>query len=91
MERSQTLADIPQPPGHFLFGNAPDVVCRVKDPEQLAELCAALNIPHPEVSFKMPVDPREWLVKSAGGAGGSHVAPAGAVPEGGLSHPPMAR
>ena len=61
-----------------LLGNRPDVVRGVKDPVRLSQLCAALNIPHPEISVKMPSDSRDWLAKSAGGAGGSHVAPAGA-------------
>ena len=62
-----------------LFGNPPAVVRSVKDPVRLAELCAALNIPHPKISARMPRDGRHWLVKSAGGSGGSHVAPAGAL------------
>jgi len=61
-----------------LFGNAPDAVRKVKDPLALAALCASLNIPHPETSVTMPHDCGHWLVKSVGGAGGSHVAPAGA-------------
>jgi predicted ATP-grasp superfamily ATP-dependent carboligase len=61
-----------------LFGNPPAVVRSVKDPVRLAELCAVLNIPHPKISARMPRDRRHWLVKSAGGSGGSHVAPAGA-------------
>jgi uncharacterized protein len=61
-----------------LFGNPPAVVRSVKDPVRLAELCATLNIPHPKISARMPRDGRHWLVKSAGGSGGSHVAPAGA-------------
>jgi predicted ATP-grasp superfamily ATP-dependent carboligase len=61
-----------------LFGNPPGVVRGVKDPLRLAELCADLNIPHPKISARMPRDGRHWLVKSAGGSGGSHVAPAGA-------------
>ena len=62
-----------------LFGNPPEVVRSVKDPVRLAELCAVLNIPHPKISARMPRDRRHWLVKSAGGSGGSHVAPAGAL------------
>ncbi|MDQ6869263.1 MAG: ATP-grasp domain-containing protein [Pseudomonadota bacterium] len=62
-----------------LFGNPPGVVRSVKDPVRLAELCAVLNIPHPEISARMPRDGRHWLVKSAGGSGGRHVAPAGAL------------
>jgi uncharacterized protein len=61
-----------------LFGNPPAVVRSVKDPVRLAELCAALNIPHPKISARMPKDGRNWLMKSAGGSGGSHVAPAAA-------------
>jgi predicted ATP-grasp superfamily ATP-dependent carboligase len=61
-----------------LFGNPPAVVRSVKDPVRLAELCAALNIPHPKISARMPRDGRHWLMKSAGGSGGSHVAPAAA-------------
>ncbi|HEX3494168.1 MAG TPA: ATP-grasp domain-containing protein, partial [Methylocella sp.] len=62
-----------------IFGNAPAVVRSVKDPVRLAELCAVLNIPHPKISARMPRDRQHWLVKSAGGSGGSHVAPAGAL------------
>lgn len=62
-----------------LFGNPPAVVRSVKDPVRLAELCAASNIPHPQISVRMPRDRQHWLVKSAGGAGGSHVAPAGTL------------
>jgi predicted ATP-grasp superfamily ATP-dependent carboligase len=61
-----------------IFGNAPAVVRSVKDPVRLAELCAVLNIPHPKISARMPRGRQHWLVKSAGGSGGSHVAPAGA-------------
>jgi predicted ATP-grasp superfamily ATP-dependent carboligase len=59
-----------------LLGNLPDVVRRVKDPFQLAELCSALSIAHPEVSAQLPCDSADWLAKSAGGSGGCHVAPA---------------
>jgi predicted ATP-grasp superfamily ATP-dependent carboligase len=60
-----------------IFGNAPEVVRRVKDPIDLAALCASLEITHPEISVNMPHDRQNWLVKSVGGSGGSHVAPAG--------------
>lgn len=59
-----------------LFGNPPDVVREVKDPVRLAALCAVLDIPHPRISMDPPSDPQNWLVKSIGGAGGRHVAPA---------------
>ena len=59
-----------------LIGNPPDVVRGVKDPLRLAALCASLDIPHPRTSLDRPGDPENWLVKSIGGAGGRHVAPA---------------
>jgi predicted ATP-grasp superfamily ATP-dependent carboligase len=49
---------------------------RVKGPQKLAEDCAALGIPHPEFRWDTPSDPENWLMKTAGGAGGGHVAPA---------------
>jgi predicted ATP-grasp superfamily ATP-dependent carboligase len=62
-----------------LSGNPPDVVRRAKDPARLSRLCAGLAVPHPEISFTPPpLDALGWLVKSTGGAGGGHVAPAGA-------------
>lgn len=60
----------------IVFGNRPEVVRSVKDPVALAALCAALNIRHPEISLDMPREAGGWLVKSVGGSGGSHVAPA---------------
>jgi predicted ATP-grasp superfamily ATP-dependent carboligase len=61
-----------------LFGNSPETLRRAKDPAALAALCKAFAIPHPEISRAAPSDAAGWLVKSAGGAGGGHVAPAGA-------------
>ncbi len=61
-----------------LIGNPAGVVRRAKDPAFVAELCARLKIPHPEISLVRPRDPEGWLVKSVGGAGGRHVAPASA-------------
>ena len=65
-----------------LFGNPPDVVRWVKDPLRLSQLCAALDIAHPEISKELPRVPNDqhlWLVKSTGGAGGCHVALAGEI------------
>ncbi len=59
-----------------LYGNPPEIVRRAKNPEVLAELCRRLRIPHPEVSLSAPKNPENWLLKSVGGAGGGHVAPA---------------
>lgn len=62
---------------HFpLFGNRPEVVRRVKDPSALAQLCEDLGVPHPAIQTARPDDCANWLVKSIGGAGGTHVAPA---------------
>lgn len=61
-----------------LFGNGAEAVRRVKDPHDLAALCASVGVAHPEISFTPPPLPEGWLVKSVGGAGGGHVAPAGA-------------
>lgn len=59
-----------------VFGNRAETVRRAKDPIQLAALCAALGISHPEISFEIPQDPANWLVKAVGGSGGCHVVPA---------------
>ncbi len=59
-----------------LFGNTPGAVRHAKDPFRLAALCETLDIPHPEISARLPSDSQHWLVKSAGGSGGTHVVPA---------------
>lgn len=59
---------------HFrLAGNNGETVRRVKDPEIFAAECAALGIPHPELRLAPPPDPENWVVKTAGAAGGSHI------------------
>lgn len=57
-----------------LAGNSAATIGQVKDPRKLADDCAALGIPHPEFCWETPRDPETWLVKTAGGAGGGHVA-----------------
>jgi predicted ATP-grasp superfamily ATP-dependent carboligase len=71
---------------HFvLAGNSGETIRRIKDPHVLATYCAQLGIPHPEVRPDLPPDPDNWLVKAAGGAGGSHIQRAnGAAPRAGL-------
>jgi len=59
--------------GRRLFGNAPEVVRKVKDPAQFFPLLDALGIAHPATSLTPPRDPADWLVKRRGGAGGAHV------------------
>jgi len=56
-----------------LAGNDAASIRRVKDPARLAEDCAALGIPHPEISRILPPGPQSWLVKTQGAAGGTHV------------------
>ena len=62
-----------------LAGNSAGAIGHAKDPRKLADDCAALGIPHPEFRLETPPDPENWLVKSAGGAGGGHVARANGV------------
>jgi predicted ATP-grasp superfamily ATP-dependent carboligase len=59
--------------GRKLFGNTSETVSRVKEPQTLLPLLESLGIPAPAVRFDPPPDPRGWLVKQAGGAGGGHV------------------
>jgi predicted ATP-grasp superfamily ATP-dependent carboligase len=59
---------------HFpLAGNNSAAIRRVKDPQSLAADCAELGIPHPAFRWEAPQDPENWVVKTARGAGGSHV------------------
>jgi len=63
---------------HFpLAGSSGKAVRRVKDPETFAADCAALGIPHPDLRREPPPDPENWLVKTAGAAGGTHIHVAG--------------
>jgi predicted ATP-grasp superfamily ATP-dependent carboligase len=71
-DRAELLDDLAR--RWALFGNPAEVVRKVKDPIALAALCTSLNIPHPEISAEMPEDSENWLVKSVGGSGGSHIA-----------------
>ena len=65
---------------HFpLAGNNGETIRRVKDPERLAADCAEIGIPHPDIMRQRPADPANWIAKLAGGAGGTHIAPAGAA------------
>jgi predicted ATP-grasp superfamily ATP-dependent carboligase len=59
---------------HFrLAGNGSAAIRRVKGPQSLAADCAELGIPHPAFRWEAPPDPENWVVKTAGGAGGAHV------------------
>ena len=60
-----------------VFGNSAETVARLKDPLAFASLCKDLAIPHPATTLARPSDASGWLAKRRGGAGGSHVGPAG--------------
>lgn len=59
-----------------VLGNSADIVSRVKDPFLFARLCDELDVLHPPVRAKRPPDPKNWVCKRIGGAGGAHVHPA---------------
>ena len=60
---------------HFpLAGNDGAAIRRIKHPGTLAADCAELGIPHPAICRETPPDPENWVVKTAGGAGGAHIA-----------------
>lgn len=63
--------------GRELLGNAPAVVRALKDPRRFFPLLDTLVLPHPEVRHDPPPAPEGWLVKHGGGAGGTHIQPAG--------------
>ncbi|HML93524.1 ATP-grasp domain-containing protein [Methyloceanibacter sp.] len=65
-----------------LLGNDPATVSAVNDPARFFGALETHAIPHPETRLDRPADPRGWVVKRLGGAGGSHIAPAG------RAHPP---
>jgi predicted ATP-grasp superfamily ATP-dependent carboligase len=70
-DRPELLARLSQ--RWALLGNSAETVARVKDPLAFAALCRACHIPHPPISLRPPADPRGWLAKRRGGAGGTHV------------------
>lgn len=63
-----------------LCANDPDIVAALKDPELSAELLRALGWEVPETRRAPPSDPRGWLQKEVGGAGGVHVRQAEGAP-----------
>jgi uncharacterized protein len=70
-DRPELLARVGERWG--LLGNSAETVARVKDPLAFAELCSECKIPHPQTSLRPPADPRGWLAKRRGGAGGTHI------------------
>ena len=65
--------------GRAICGNPPETLARLKDPPAFFGLLDRLGLPRPEFALLPPPDPAGWLVKRIGGAGGSHIRPAGGV------------
>jgi predicted ATP-grasp superfamily ATP-dependent carboligase len=60
----------------MVYGNDAATAARIKDPFAFAGRLAELGITHPEVRRDPPGDPKGWLIKRVGGAGGAHIRPA---------------
>jgi predicted ATP-grasp superfamily ATP-dependent carboligase len=61
-----------------LLGNTPQVLAQVKSPNSLFPMLDELAIAHPEISLHAPSPPEHartsgWLIKTAGGSGGTHI------------------
>ena len=65
--------------GRRLYGNRPETVARLKDPVEFFGALDRLGVPHPAVRLAPPDDGKDWLVKSIGGSGGSHIRPCDGV------------
>ena len=70
-DRPELLARLE--PGRELFGNAPPVLARSKDPFALAAIIDGLGLPRPEIARARPAGGGAWLIKRVGGAGGIHI------------------
>jgi len=58
-----------------LLGNDAATVARVKAPDSFFAALDRLHIPHPKTATARPARGEDWLTKSRGGAGGSHIVP----------------
>lgn len=67
----QVLAEIAS--RYRLLGNSADTVTALKNPRQFFNLLDHLGIAYPETVFDAPADAAGWLIKSAGGSGGTHI------------------
>jgi predicted ATP-grasp superfamily ATP-dependent carboligase len=56
-----------------LYGNPPEAIRLVKDPETLFSLLDQAGLPYPDTRLDRPETTDGWLVKRVGGAGGHHV------------------
>ena len=58
-----------------LLGNSPQTVTACKNPQLLAEFCAANHVAMPVIQFTRPINTLGWLQKHIGGSGGAHIKP----------------
>ncbi|MBV8567798.1 MAG: ATP-grasp domain-containing protein [Methylobacteriaceae bacterium] len=56
-----------------VIGNGAHTIARLKDPCAFAALCRDCGIAHPEISPEPPGQPRSWISRRRGGAGGGHI------------------
>jgi len=56
-----------------LIGNSPDVVAAVKHPATFFAALKRLGIRHPDVRHTLPEQYHDYLIKSGGGCGGTHI------------------
>lgn len=56
-----------------VYGNTPEVVRATQAPAAFFALLDGLHIPYPAVRLSRPRHPAGWLVKRAGGSGGTHI------------------
>lgn len=60
-----------------LLGNSAATVAEINDPARFFPALVRHAVPHPETRLEPPDEPTGWVAKRHGGAGGSHIAPAG--------------
>ncbi len=56
-----------------VIGNPPSIQRVFRDPPSFFKLLDACGIPYPEVRYRRPADPRNWLIKSGCSEGGKCV------------------
>ncbi|MDD5275941.1 MAG: ATP-grasp domain-containing protein [Methylovulum sp.] len=60
----------------IVLGNPPDTFARVQSKAEFFAVLSDLSIPYPEVSFNVPAQAGNWLVKPLQGQGGIGIKPA---------------
>ncbi|HEY7986415.1 MAG TPA: hypothetical protein VIE17_05800, partial [Methylophilaceae bacterium] len=56
-----------------LLGNTPETLAQIKNPKVFFPLLDTFQIAHPEISLHAPLPQDGWLIKAAGGSGGTHI------------------